>query len=272
MTGVTTSKSLSSERRTSVRSSRSCIEPTALQAVVVQLSTDPKDGKKHPAILWIVGGDCNSIEDVWTPAPADNDQTAGAFREAGIVMMYPSLRGGNQNPGSREGFLGEVDDVLAAADYLAKQKFVDPNRIYLGGHSTGGTLVLLTAEMSHCFRAVFSFGPVANIACYPPEFTPFNTSTRRELEVRSPGIWLHCIESPTFVMEGALDCGNVIPLQAMARVSKNPKVQFYPVQQASHFSILGPVTRLIADKIIKDDGSTCNISLNQQEIDRLFGR
>ena len=28
------------------------------------LTPDPKDGKKHPAIIWITGGDCNSIGDV----------------------------------------------------------------------------------------------------------------------------------------------------------------------------------------------------------------
>src|SRR5262245_2004411 len=107
------------------------------------LSPDPKDGKKHPAIIWITGGDCNSIGELWQDAPASNDQTASAYRKAGIIMMFPSLRGGNDNPGIKEGFLGEVDDVLAAAEHLSQQEFVDPKRIYLGGHSTGGTLVLL---------------------------------------------------------------------------------------------------------------------------------
>ncbi len=132
------------------------------------LTPDPKDGKKHPAIIWITGGDCNSIGPVWEPAPPSNDQTASAFRRAGVVMMFPSLRGGNDNPGVKEGFFGEVDDILAAADFLAKQEFVDPQRIYLGGHSTGGTLVLLTAECSDRFRAVFSFGPVEDVAGYGP--------------------------------------------------------------------------------------------------------
>src|SRR5262249_51035025 len=99
------------------------------------LSPDPKNGKKNPAIIWITGGDCNTIDKgCWTEGPPANDQSASAFRKAGIVMMFPSLRGGNDNPGVREGFLGEVDDVLAAADYLGKQPFVDPARIYLGGH------------------------------------------------------------------------------------------------------------------------------------------
>jgi dipeptidyl aminopeptidase/acylaminoacyl peptidase len=61
-------------------------------------------------------------------------------------MMFPSLRGGNDNPGRHGGFYGEVDDVLAAHDYLSRQPYVDPKRIYPGGHSTGGTLALLTAE------------------------------------------------------------------------------------------------------------------------------
>src|SRR5262249_2655167 len=108
------------------------------------LSPDPQDGKKHPAVVWVFGGFDNGIgETAWEDAPPSNDQSASAFRRAGIIMMYPSFRGGNDNPGFKEGFYGEVDDVLAAADYLAKQDYVDSSRIYLGGHSTGGTLALL---------------------------------------------------------------------------------------------------------------------------------
>ena len=34
-------------------------------SLAAYLSPDPGDGKKHPAIIWITGGDCNSIGDVW---------------------------------------------------------------------------------------------------------------------------------------------------------------------------------------------------------------
>jgi acetyl esterase/lipase len=236
------------------------------------LSTDPKDGKKHPAILWIHGGDCNSIGNLWYEAPPENDQTASAFREAGIIMMYPSLRGGNENPGVREGFLGEVDDILSAASFLAKQKYVDPNRIYLGGHSTGGTLVLLVAESGGRFRAVFSFGPVSVVAGYDRKYLPFNTFNDQENELRSPGVWLHCIDVPTFVLEGTEQNSNIDSLQEMAHFSQNSKIHFHPVPNATHFSILRPVTRLIAGKILQDDGPTCNITLSEQEIDRSFGQ
>jgi alpha/beta superfamily hydrolase len=48
-------------------------------------------------------------------------KSARAFREAGIVLMLPSLRGGNGNPGHRELMFGDVDDVLAAIDYTSKR-------------------------------------------------------------------------------------------------------------------------------------------------------
>lgn len=235
------------------------------------LSPDAGDGKKHPAILWITGGDCNTIGEVWTDAPASNDQTAAAYRKAGIVMMFPSLRGGNDNPGVREGFLGEVDDVLAAAEFLAKQDYVDPRRIYLGGHSTGGTLALLVAECTDRFRAIFAFGPVDDVSGYGPEYLPCDTSNPREVELRSPGIWLASIKTPTFVFEGTAE-GNIDSLQAMARSSTNPKVHFLAVRGASHFSILAPTNRLIADKILRDDGPACSLTFAAEELSRPFAR
>ena len=81
------------------------------------VTPDPGDGAKHPAIVWITGGDNNSIGDVWSARERRNDQSVSAFRKAGVVMMFPSLRGGNDNPGKREGLYGEVDDVLAATDW-----------------------------------------------------------------------------------------------------------------------------------------------------------
>jgi acetyl esterase/lipase len=233
------------------------------------LSPSPQDSKKRAAIIWITGGDCNSIGDVWSPAPADNDQSARAFREAGILMMFPSLRGGNLILGVKEGFLGEVDDVLAAADFLMKQDGVDPKRIYLGGHSTGGTLVLLVAETSPRFRAVFSFGPVASVASYSSEYLPFDAANRRELELRSPALWLHCINSPMFVLEGTVQ-SNIADLRTMARISTNPMIHFHPVPSATHFSTLAPATRLIASKILRDDGPATNIAFSEAELGQLI--
>jgi acetyl esterase/lipase len=235
------------------------------------VTPNPKDGARRPAIIWITGGDCNSIGEVWEAAPVSNDQTASAFRKAGLVMMFPSLRGGNDNPGVREGFLGEVEDVLAAEQFLRTLEFVNPERIYLGGHSTGGTLVLLVAECSGRFRAVFSFGPVEDVAGYGSEYLPFQT-TKRELELRSPVRWLHSISSPVFVFEGARPPGNLDSLRALQRASRNPMVHFLPVNGADHFSILSPTTALIASKIPADEGPVSQLAFTTAELRNPFSR
>lgn len=243
-------------------------QPGDLAAYV---TPNPGDGRRHPAIIWITGGDANSIGDVWSPAPADDDQTARAFREAGIVTMYPSLRGGNSNPGHREAGYGEVNDILAAADWLAAQDYVDPERIYLGGHSTGGTFALLTAECSGRFRAVFAFGPVSDVDRDYAGFLGIDTTDPRELTLRSPGRWLAGIASPTFVFEGDHDA-NTWDLRALRAANSNPWAHFYIVPRASHFSILAPATALIARKINADVAQRFNIAFEQAELDFLLPR
>ncbi len=245
--------------------------PSSIGKLAAYLSADPRDGKKHPAIIWIFGGFSNSIDDgAWQPAPVDNDQSASAFRRAGIVMMYPSLRGGNKNPGFKEGFYGEVDDVLAAANYLSTQPFVDPNRIYLGGHSTGGTLALLASEMPNRFRATFAFGPVTSPRTYGADEVPFDVTNKTESMLRAPVYWMKDVSHPTFVFEGMDKPSNYTSLQILQKYSTNPNLHFLPVPRASHFSILAPTTKLIAQKIVQDTGATMNISFSQTELNGLM--
>jgi dipeptidyl aminopeptidase/acylaminoacyl peptidase len=238
--------------------------PSAVGPLSAYLTPDPGDGKKHPAIVWITGGDCNSIGDVWSRAPRSNDQTAAAYRAAGIVMMFPSLRGGNDNPGRREGFLGEVDDVIAAAGYAAAQPYVDPTRIYLGGHSTGGTLAMLVAETSDRFRAVFAFGPAADVRGYGGQFVYHQPGPDEETLFRSPVYWLHSVRSPLFVIEGT--GGNIDSLREMQSKSTNPQVRFVTVSGADHFQVLAPANEAIAAKIVADTGPNPAITLTEQDL------
>jgi dipeptidyl aminopeptidase/acylaminoacyl peptidase len=227
--------------------------PSTVGNLVAYLTSDPKDGRRHPAIIWIAGGDTNTIDNVWTPQPADNDQTASAYRKAGIVMMYPSQRGGNTNPGHKEGFLGECDDVLAAARFLAAQPYVDPHRIYLGGHSTGGTLALLVAELPNPFRAVFVFGPATNPVAYQePTFTPFDTKDPEEVRLRSPGNWLTSVQTPTWVLEGTKSPSNITSLRLMSRYPHDRNVRFVALKGKDHFSELRPTNALLARAILAD--------------------
>lgn len=213
------------------------------------VTPDPKDGRKHPAIIWLTGGDTSTLVDFWLQGPDNNDQSARAFREAGVVMMFPTLRGNTQHGGDREYFLGEVLDVLAAADHLARLPYVDTRRIYVGGHSTGGTLALLAAETSNRFAASFAFGPVADIEKYQPGLVrlTFEGQDPRERMLRSPIHWLGGIAAPTYVIEGT--SGNLEELQKLCRASSNPFLTCIPVEDEDHFSVLSKVTKVIAARI-----------------------
>ncbi|MDM8552669.1 prolyl oligopeptidase family serine peptidase [Desulfobacterales bacterium HSG2] len=232
--------------------------PVGLLAAYV--TTNPGDGKKHPAIVWITGGDNNSIGDVWTPKERSNDQSASAFRKAGVVMMFPSQRGGNDNPGQREGFYGEVDDILAATNHLVSLPYVDPKQIYLGGHSTGGTMVMLVGACSARFRAIFSLGPVAGSAQYGGNYVYCDPKDKNEMVLRSPIFWLHCVKSPMYVFEGA-ENGNWDAIKMMIDVNSNPKIQFFKVSGHNHFSLIAPLVEKLADQIVKGQVNVTQQSL-----------
>lgn len=241
---------------------------TAVGDMSAYVTPDPGDGKKHPIILWLVGGFSNSIGGhLWEDADSSNDQTAAAYRKAGMLMMFPSLRGGNDNPGKVEVCCGEVDDVIAAARHAAALPYVDPTRIYLGGHSTGGTLALLVAGSTDGFRAVISYGPAHSVAGYGAENLPFNPEDKNELIVRAPIVCLPGVKSPTFVLEGTND-GNLDSLRKMAETTKNPSLHFYEVPGATHFNILAPFNALFAEKLLKDSGQKCEITLTKEEVEK----
>nr|WP_295866634.1 prolyl oligopeptidase family serine peptidase [uncultured Chitinophaga sp.] len=245
--------------------------PSPIGNMRAYVGTIPQDGKLHPAMIWISGGWGNTIDNLcWTPQEPNNDQSAAAIREAGIVMMYPSQRGAHDNPGSDEAMYGEVDDIIAAANWLASQPGIDPKRIYLGGHSTGGTKVLLAAEYGHPFRAVFSLGPIADISGLSPENLTFDTHNKKEFEMRSPIYWLNGIASPVFAFEGT--GGNYEELKSLETAAAEQKISrlhCYPLAGHDHFTVVGPACRIIGKKVAADTASQVNIAFTKEELDNL---
>jgi formylglycine-generating enzyme required for sulfatase activity/pimeloyl-ACP methyl ester carboxylesterase len=147
-----------------------------LKAWVNRLA-DP--ARKRPAVLFLHGGFSFGLDD-WDEAKP--------YRDAGFVVLTPILRAENGQAGAFSYFYDEVDDVLAAAEYLSRQPFVDADRLFVAGHSVGGTMTLLAAMASRRFRAAASFSG----AFYWPDFVarvktlPFDSSDPREVLLRSP--------------------------------------------------------------------------------------
>jgi dipeptidyl aminopeptidase/acylaminoacyl peptidase len=71
----------------------------------------------------------------------------------GFVMLIPMLRGENGNPGHFEAYYSEVDDIIAAGHFVRSLPYVDPNRVFLAGHSVGAILTVLTAMRPSPYKA-----------------------------------------------------------------------------------------------------------------------
>ncbi len=66
--------------------------------------------------------------------------------------------------------------------------------------------------------------------------------------------------------------GNIDSPKQMATSNSNPKVQFFEVKGGNHFNILVPLNRLLAQKILQDNGRACNITLSDEEIRKVIGK
>jgi dipeptidyl aminopeptidase/acylaminoacyl peptidase len=90
-------------------------------------------GTRKPAVVYLHGGFALRKSELEFTLP---------FVDAGLVVLAPSWRGENGNPGYFECFFGEVRDAKAAIRWLADQDFVDPEQIYVFGWSVGGGIAM----------------------------------------------------------------------------------------------------------------------------------
>jgi acetyl esterase/lipase len=156
----------------------------------------PEDAtRRHPAVLYLHGGFAFGKED-W-------DQSK-PYREAGFVVLTPILRAENGQPGDFSYFYDELDDVLAAAEYLRQQPYVDPNRVFVAGHSVGGHLTLLAAMASRSFRAAaaISAAPDQGIVIKRGSDYPFDKTDPREVLLRSATAYADSFKCPLRIYYG----------------------------------------------------------------------
>jgi dienelactone hydrolase len=164
--------------------------------LVAWVSRYERTAKPKPAVLFLHGG--NAIgQGHWL--------LVKQYVDAGYVAMIPSMRGENGQKGNFSGFYDEVDDVLAASERLRHLPGVDPHRLFLAGHSVGGTLAMLTAMTTKRFRAAapMSGNPdsFAFFARYPQDIR-FDDKNPREFQMRSPVCYAHSFKCPLRITHG----------------------------------------------------------------------
>ncbi|HEY7327375.1 MAG TPA: alpha/beta fold hydrolase [Gemmataceae bacterium] len=203
------------------------------------VSQPPPDGQRRPAVLFLHGGFAFGVDD-W-------EQTQ-PFREAGFVVMTPTLRGENGLPGSYSMFYNEVDDVLAAAETLGQLGYVDSNRIYISGHSVGGTLTMLAAMTTHRFRAAASFSGSPDQVLWAgrghPELIPFDPADQREFQMRSPLAFPRSFKCPARVYYGSGEFFFASSSQKTAGLAKAAGLDVEAISvPGDHFTMVGPAMR-----------------------------
>lgn len=155
------------------------------------LSADPGDGQQHPTVVFLHGGFAFAEVD-W--------QDAQPFVEAGFVLLMPMLRGENGNPGNFEAYYGEVDDAIAAGEFVAQLPYVDKENIFLTGHSAGGVVCALAAMMPSRYKAAAPLSgwldQSIGIMEKDPALVPYDANNRHEIRLRNPMAFTASLQVP----------------------------------------------------------------------------
>lgn len=237
--------------------------PSAVGDLAGYLSTSPTAEElgetKVPAIVWAVGGFDGIGDFVWTPSPATNDQSVLPMLGQGVVVFAPSWRGQGDNPGEMELFYGEVDDLLAAVAFIKQDPRVDPDRVWIAGHSTGGTMTLLAAELGHTFRGAVALGPWPDMVWahqsdplgYIP--WPYAEAGGRDDELRSPVRHIGSVTRPTLVVMAQEDVQKDMRVFKQLAERKSPHLGVLFIG-GDHFNTVRPVQEALVEMVKADTG------------------
>ena len=205
---------------------------------------DFQEGKKYPALLRIHGGPVGQFSNEF-------DFEWQLFAANGYVVAATNPRGssGRGLAFSKAIYADwgnkDVQDVLAAVDFVIAQGIADPNRLGIGGWSYGGMLTNYTIARDQRFKAAVSGAGTSNILAdygtdmyvrdYEEELgTPW-THLDNWLRVSFPFLHADRIVTPTLFLCGDKDFN--VPLlnseqmyQALRSLGRDTQLIIYPGQ------------------------------------------
>ena len=141
---------------------------TAKEATLRSIITKPKTagpGAKVPAVLYIQGIDCSSVEAPFA-SPDPTRQLIYELTRSGFAVMRCEKSGVGDSTGppcTQLGLHEEVADFVSALKRLKSYDFVDGRKVFLFGHSAGGWVAPLVAVQE----------PVQGIIVYGTVVRPF---------------------------------------------------------------------------------------------------
>jgi alpha/beta superfamily hydrolase len=87
----------------------------------------------------------------------------GVLQSEGFVILRFNFRGVTLSEGKYNEGKGEVDDVIAAVNFLSSQAMVDRDRLFLAGYSFGAWVGLRAAFSINALRAVAGIAPPCGV-------------------------------------------------------------------------------------------------------------
>jgi carboxymethylenebutenolidase len=187
-----------------------------------------------PAVEW------NHGSEKW---PGSQPALASFYTAHSYVFFVPHRRGQGRSPGDYIQDLvaqappgerarrmvelqqDEVDDVIAALNYLKSRPFVDPGRIAISGCSYGGIQTLLVGERDLGVKALVPFAPGA-------------MSWGQDLPLRDRLIRaVDLVKAPVFLIQAENDY-SLAPSQVLSaeatKKHKDFRAKIYPAFGSSH--------------------------------------
>lgn len=171
--------------------------------------------KKYPLFLLIHGGPHNAITNGMSFR-----WNAQVFSSWGYVTAWPNFHGSS---GFGQAFTDSINpewaekpyrDVIAAAEWLASQPWIDEKRMVAGGASYGGYLTSIVLGRAHPFNALVNHAGVYNLytqyaadfAAEPGRFGGFwEARNQGFMERNSPHLGAGNFNTPTLVIHGQTD-------------------------------------------------------------------
>jgi dienelactone hydrolase len=178
------------------------------------------------------------------------------YAEAGFLTIKYSIDGGiadvdNANDAQmveayrqfRDARYG-VTNTARAIDFALSYPEVDPNRIYVAGHSSAGTLALLAAEYDPRVKGCIAYAPCADVESFHADLHSdfFVRQVFRDIEFvskdSSPTTHQSRLNCPVFLFQAADDSVvSVTETRQFADLVRahNPQVEYAEVPSGEHY-------------------------------------
>ena len=206
---------------------------------------------QYPTILWLHGGQESQYDYGF-------NFRVQLFAANGYVVVMPNVRGSGGRglefalALSKAYGTKDVEDVLVTTDYVIEQGYVDPDRLGVGGWSSGGTLTNVVIAKTDRFAGAISG---ASVGWYTSTYghDPYQVWWHTELgapwenrdlwDSVSPFMMVENITTPTLFIHGEVDWNQPVihseqMYQAMKYLGREASLVVYP---GAHHGIRRPV-------------------------------